>query len=232
MNLTEYLENSLQELPPGDNPFAGDARVTFPYLINDVDTLVVTEPAAPVFQLAWQGPGFGQDPAGTYAAHIFVELLNNESGAFQQAVRAAHVFITVEAEFEPSKYLSTIMLRCYPKPGSGAETTAIVEQLLDDYTSSGDYSGAQIIDAQKAVQISHARLTRSPTLMVRALAESWPRGELDTFEQFGAAIAGVTRAEIERFAANYIIGQPRVGAYAIQTRDFQLTRRYGYEGAD
>ncbi|MFC1480997.1 M16 family metallopeptidase [Candidatus Neomarinimicrobiota bacterium] len=228
--LTEYVESSLEALPSGENHITTDEGVTFPYLINDVDTLVVTDPVSPMITLAWQGPGFGQDQAGTYAARVFVELLNNESGVFQQNVRATRNFVRVKAEFEPSKYLSTIILRCYPDPGYGAETAEVIEQILDDYTSSGNYSRAQIIDARKRARIAHTSLTQSPTLLVRALAEAWARGELDTFDQFEAAIAGVNRTEIERFAANYIVGQPRVGAYAMKAKDFQPLRKYEYEG--
>ncbi len=231
-HLLDYVEASLEELPPGANPFTQGDRIIFPYLIDDVDTLVVANPVAPLFSLAWQGPGFRQDPAGTYAARVFVELLNNESGTFQQAIRGTNEFIKVTAEFEPSKYLSTIVLRCFPKPGSQAATTALVEQLLDDYTSAGKYSRLQIVDARKAVQIAHARLTQSPTLLVRALAEAWARGELATFNQFGAAIGGITRTEIERYVSNYIVGQPRVGIYSMQATTFRLARPSASTGAN
>ncbi len=194
--------------------------------------MVLTNPASPMLNLAWQGPGFGQDPAGTYAARVFVELLNKDSGAFQQAIRASGAFISVEAEFEPSKYLSTIILRCYANPGYGVEIADIVGQILNDYTSSGAYSRAQIIDARKALLLAYTRLTQSPILLVRALMEAWSHGELDTFDQFGAAITGVNRTELERFATNYIIGQPRVAAYAMQLKDYRPSPGRDLEGAN
>src|SRR4029079_1695390 len=78
------VEKELGDWKKGEDPFVKDPIPEIPPLTKNDAVIVENNVGAITVLLQWQGPSVGKDPAATYAADVFSDVLNDPHSQFQQ----------------------------------------------------------------------------------------------------------------------------------------------------
>ena len=82
----------------GADPFEADPIPPIPPLTRDTAVIVEQPIGTVVVMLQWQGPSARQDPAATYAADVFSDVLNQPGSRFQRRLVDSGLFHSITRE--------------------------------------------------------------------------------------------------------------------------------------
>lgn len=208
----ELAERWFGDWPRGADPFVADPIPPVPPLAGN-QALVVESPINAVAVLIqWQGPSVGKDPAATYAADVFSDVLNTPGSTFQKKLVDSGLWQAVGVNYYTLNHVGPISVSGQTTPEKLRPALAALEQELARFTDP-TYISAREIEAVKAQRATSSAFgIEKASEIAHTIGFWWSVSSLDYFMGYTDAMARQTIADLMRYTTTYIKGKPRLTA--------------------
>jgi zinc protease len=195
---------------PGPDPFQADPIPPIPPLTHDTTVIVEQPIGSVVVMLQWQGPSAKQDPAATYAADVFSDVLNQPGSRFQRRLVDSGLFHGIGVNYYTLNHIGPITIEGETSPEKFKEALAALRDELQKLNDPGYFSAAEL-DAIKQNRIVGTKLgLERASGFAQQLGFWWAVTGLDYFFGYVDTMARQTPKDLLSYANKYIIGKPHV----------------------
>lgn len=194
----------------GPDPFVANPIPPIPPMPASDAAIAEAPVNAVTVLMQWQGPSVGKDPASTYAADVFSDLLNDPRSKMQQRLVDSGLWdgVTVNYYTLNQKGPITISGQTSPERLRKAVTALSAEiAKLDDPT----YFDAEELSAVKAHRAVTSAFDRERSSgFAHTLGFWWSVADLEYYMGYVDNMARQTRQDMSEYARRYILGKPRL----------------------
>jgi zinc protease len=212
--------------PRAADPFKTDPIPPIPPLTASKGVIVEQPVNAVAVMLQWQGPGAHADPAATYAADVFSDVLNQPGSRFQRKLVDSGLWQGILVNYYTLNQVGPITISGSVAPEKLRDALAALDRELLDVVKPG-YITADAVDGVKRERIvgTMESLERSSGF-AHQLGFWWAVTGLNYFFGYNDNMARQTPDDLRRYASRYIVGQPRVTGVLLSPetrREIRLT---------
>jgi zinc protease len=192
------------------DPFVTDPIPPVPPLTKNKG-IVVEQPINSVeVMLQWHGPGAHTDVPATYAADVFSDVLNQPGSRFQRKLVDSGLWQSLGVNYYTLNQVGPITISGEVAPGKLREAIAALDKELLEVVKPG-YITTEAVDGVKRTRIVGTMESLERTSgFTHQLGFWWAVTGLDYFFGYVDTMAKQTPQDLQRYAARYIVGQPRV----------------------
>jgi len=198
------------EWKAGEDPFKSEPIPPIPPLSADTVVIVEQPIGTVVVMLQWHGPGAGADPAATYVADVFSDVLNQPGSRFQRRLVDSGLFHSIGVNYYTLNHVGPITIEGETSPNKLKEALAALRDEIKKLNDPG-YFSADELEASKQNRIvgTMLGLERASTFS-HTLGFWWAVTGLDYYFGYADTMAKQTGADLQSYASKYIIGKPHV----------------------
>lgn len=195
----------------GENPIIGDSATFPPPLARDT-AIVVEQPigGAALLMLQWHGPSARRDPAATYAADVFSDVLNQPGSRFQRRLVDSGLFQGVAVNYYTLNQVGPITISGQTAPGKLRQALAALDEELRRVLEPGYVTQAELDAVKRQRTVGTLMSLERASGFAHQLGFWWSVTGLDYFLGYTDAMARQTPDDLRAYARTYIVGKPRV----------------------
>jgi zinc protease len=192
------------------DPFKAWPVPPIPPLSHDTGVLVEAPISTALVMLQWQGPSASADPAATYAADVFSDVLNQPGSRLQRRLVDSGLFEALGVNYYTQNHVGPITISGQTAPGKLREAIAALESEIQAFDDPGYFSTAEL------QPVKRQRITGTMLGLERASGFAhqigfwWAVTGLDYYLGYVDAMARETVPDLQRYARKYIVGKPHV----------------------
>jgi zinc protease len=228
-------EQELGSWPRGADPFAADPIPPIPPLTQS-DAVIAEGPVNAVsVQMQWQGPSVGLDPASTYAADVFSDVLNDPQSQFQQRLVDTGLWQTIGVNYYTLNHTGPITISGQTSPEQLRSALRALESEISKFDQPGYFTQTEL-DAQKAHRAVTSAFDRERSSgFAHTLGFWWSVASLEYYMGYVDNMASQSISDLRAYARKYIVGHPHIAGVllspearqAINLKESDLTTRGG-----
>jgi zinc protease len=194
----------------GPDPSTAAPIPPIPPLAHDTAIIVEQSIGSVFVMLQWQGPSATKDPAATYAADVFSDVLNQPGSTFQRHLVDGGLFQSVGFNYYTLNHVGPITVFGQTSPQHLRAALAALREELQKVTDPG-YFSADELNAVKRRRIIGTELgLERASGFAQQLGFWWAVTGLDYFFGYVDTMAKQTPADLKAYADKYIVGKPHV----------------------
>lgn len=193
------------------DPFADDPVPPVPVLEANRG-LIVEEPIGSgiVVMRQWHGPSARGDVAATYAADVFSDVLNQPTSRFRQRLVDSGLFQSIHVNYYTLNQTGPITIMGETSPERLTEALAALDAELQRVAQPGYITQAELEPVKRQRVAGTMFSLERPSGFAHQVGFWWSVTGLDYFLGYVDAMARQTPAEVQAYAARYIVGRPSV----------------------
>jgi zinc protease len=203
----------------GPDPFTADPIPPIPPLARDSAFITEQDIGTVIVMMQWQGPGATGDPAATYAADVFSDVLNQPGSRFQKRLVDSGLFESIGVNYYTLNHVGPITIEGETSPQHLREA---LTALRDELTKVGDpaYFAADQLETVKQRRIVDTELNlERASGFAHQIGFWWAVTGLDYFMGYVDTMAKQHPADLASYASKYIAGRPHVTGVVISPSD-------------
>jgi zinc protease len=194
----------------GADPFTTDPIPPIPPLTHDTGVIAEQEIGSVIVMLQWQGPGATADPAATYAADVFSDVLNQPGSRFQRRLVDSGLFESIGVNYYTLNHIGPITVEGETTPQRLREALAALRDELGKVGDSTYFAVAQLETVkQHRIVDTELNLERASGF-AHQVGFWWAVTGLDYFYGYVDNMAKQRPADLAAYGAKYIVGKPHV----------------------
>jgi len=194
----------------GADPFVQNPIPPIPLLQRDTAVISEAPIGTAVLQIQWDGPSATKDPAATYAADVFSDVLNAPGSKFQLRLVESGLFENLGVNYYTLNQVGPITISGEVRPEKLKEAIAAIDDELRKVVEPGYITTRELEDTkQHRIVDAMFNLERSSGFATQ-LGFWWAVTGLDYFYGYVDTMAAQSPDDLRRYATTYIIGKPRV----------------------
>jgi zinc protease len=189
--------------------------------------VVVEQPVNTVIaEVQWGGPGAHADPAATYAADVFSDVLNQPGSRFQRKLVDSGLWQSLGVNYYTLNHVGPITISGEVAPEKLRAALAALHEELAEVVKPG-YITSEAVDGVKRTRIvgTMESLERASGF-AHQLGFWWAVTGLDYFFGYVDTMAKQTPDDLRSYATKYIVGKPHVTGVLLSPetrRELKLT---------
>jgi zinc protease len=192
------------------DPFVTDPIPPVPPLTKNKGVIVEQPVNSVDVMLQWDGPGAHTDVPATYAADVFSDVLNQPGSRFQRKLVDSGLWQSLGVNYYTLNQVGPITISGEVAPGKLREAIAALDKELLEVVKPG-YITTEAVDGVKRTRIVGTMESLERTSgFTHQLGFWWAVTGLDYFFGYVDTMAKQTPQDLQRYAARYIVGKPRV----------------------
>ncbi len=217
-------EQELGSWAKGADPFTVDSIPPIPSLPHNEGVVVEGPVNAVSVQLQWQGPSVGLDPASTYAADVFSDVLNDPQSLFQQRLVDSGLWETVGVNYYTLNHTGPITISGQTSPEKFGEALRALESEIAKFDKPG-YFTQEELDAQKAHRAVTSAFDRERSSgFAHTLGFWWSVASLEYYMGYVDNMATQSISDLRGYARRYIVGKPHITGVLLSPESRQLLK--------
>jgi len=194
----------------GPDPFTTDPIPPIPPLTHDTAVIVEQPIGTVIVMQQWQGPSATQDPAATYAADVFSDILNQPGSRFQRRLVDSGLFHSISIGYYTLNHVGPITIEGETSPDHLRQALAALRDELQK-VNDPDYFSTDALNASKRTRIVGTQLgLERASGFAQQLGFWWAVTGLDYFFGYVDTMAKQTPSDLQAYANKYIVGKPHV----------------------
>ena len=196
--------------PRGADPFVADPIPPIPALDGN-KALIVEEPINAVAVLIqWQGPSVGKDPASTFAADVFSDVLNTPGSTFQKNLVDTGLWQGIGVNYYTLNQVGPISISGQTTPEKLRAALAALEREIARFTDPA-YVTPRELEAVKAQRTTSSAFgIEKASEVAHTIGFWWSVSSLDYFMSYTDRMAQQRITDLMRYSSTYVKGKPRV----------------------
>lgn len=194
----------------GPDPFTADPIPPIPPLTHDTVVIGEQEIGSVIVMLQWQGPGATADPAATYAADVFSDVLNQPGSRFQRRLVDSGLFESIGVNYYTLNHVGPITIEGETTPQHLRQALAA---LRDELTKVGDtsyFAGDQVAAVKQHRIVGTELNLERASGFAHQVGFWWAVTGLDYFFGYVDMMAEQRSADLATYATKYIAEKPHV----------------------
>jgi len=192
------------------DPFAVDSIPPIPPLAHDTAVIAEQPIGSVIVMLQWQGPSARGDPAATYAADVFSDVLNQPGSRFQRRLVDGGLFESVTVNYYTLNQVGPITIEGETSPQHLREAIAALRDEIRKFADPTYFTSAEL-NAVKQHRIVGTELSlERASGFAHQLGFWWAVTGLDYFYGYVDTMARQTPENLRTYASKYIVGHPHV----------------------
>jgi len=197
--------------PRAADPFVVDPIPPVPPLTTN-KAVIVEQPVSTVLvMLQWQGPGAHADPAATYAADVFSDVLNQPGSRFQRALVDSGLWQSLLVNYYTLNQVGPITISGEVAPDKLREAIAALDRELGEVVKPGYISTDAVNSVKQTRIVGTMESLERASGFAHELGFWWAVTGMDYFFGYNDTMAKQTPDDLRRYATRYILGKPRTG---------------------
>lgn len=212
--------------PRGADPFTNWPIPPVPRLQHDTGVLVEEPISTAVVMFQWQGPSVSEDPASTYAADVFSDVLNQPGSRLQRHLVDRGLFESVVVNYYTQNHVGPITISGETSPAHVREAIAALESEIRAFADPGYFSATELEPVKRQRIAGTMFGLERASGFAHQLGFWWAVTGLEYYLGYVDAMAPETVPDLQRYARTYLVNKPRVRGVLIDrqaNRTIQLT---------
>lgn len=174
----------------------------------------------PLVLAAFQGPVTSKDRTATFAADVLTYMLSQATSRLNAALIKSELAYQVAVGYNTQKYASPITVFLVPQPQYIQAAMDTLSAEINKWQDPDYFTEEELDQAKKMLVIQELYSRSTPSEVVHNLSYWWASADLKYFSEYTDRIEALTREDIARVAADYIVGAPNVTGILL-TKDMQ-----------
>jgi zinc protease len=209
----------LGDWPRGADPFVADPVPPIPSLTGHQAIIREAEVGAVTVLIQWQGPSIRKDRGATYAADVFSDALNTKGSRFQRLLTDSGLWTAVGVNYYTLDQVGPITISGQTTPERLKDALAVLWREIEKLDDPNYFSVSEL-EAVKAQRGTDNQFGIEKTSeLTHTIGFWWAVADLDYFMGYVDNMARQTPADLQRYAARFIVGKPSVTAVLLSPRD-------------
>jgi zinc protease len=208
----------------GPDPFAADPIPPVPPLTANKGVISEQPIGTVLVMLQWQGPSARKDPAATYAADVFSDVLNQPGSRFQHRLVDSGLFQSVAVNYYTLNHTGPITISGETTPDKLREALATLDQELGKVVEPGYFTSAELEAVKQHRIVDTMMQLERASGFAHQLGFWWAVTGLDYYYGYVDTMARQTPADLRSYGTKYIVGKPRVTGVLLSTQARQALR--------
>jgi zinc protease len=208
-------KETLGDWKRGADPFAADPIPPTPILQKDTALILEAPIGTAIIQLQWSGPSASKDPAATYAADVFSDVLNSPNSKFQQHLVDSGLFESLGVNYYTLNQVGPITISGQVRPEKLRDALAALDDELRKVIEPGYITPRELEDTKQHRIVDAMFNLEKASGFADQLSFWWAVTGLDYFYGYTETMAKQTPEDLRRYATTYILGKPRVAAVVL-----------------
>lgn len=193
----------------GADPFA--QPVPNPPPLTRSRAVIVEKPVNSVtLMIRWNGPSVGQDPAATYAADVFSNVLRNPTSRWMKRLVDSGLAFAVDLNYYTLNHVGPITVFAQTTPDN---LLALERAIYDEIGHFGDstyFTDAQLAAARDQIAAQGAYEREESSNFAHTVGFWWSVAGLDYYLGYRRNMTAVSRGDLTGYARRYLVGKPSV----------------------
>jgi zinc protease len=199
----------------GPDPFVADPIPPTPVLQKDTALIAEAPIGTAILQLQWSGPSASKDPAATYAADVFSDVLNSPSSKFQQRLVDSGLFESIGVNYYTLNQVGPITIQGEVRPEKLKAALGALDDELRKVVEPGYVTARELQDTKQHRIVDAMFNLERASSFAGQLTFWWAVTGLDYFYGYADTMARQSPEDLRRYATTYILGKPRVVAVVL-----------------
>jgi zinc protease len=196
--------------PRGPDPFTRWPIPPIPPLRRDTGVVIEAPISTALVMFQWQGPSASADPASTYAADVFSDVLNQPGSRLQRRLVDSGLFESLAVNYYTQNHVGPITISGETSPIHVREAIAALESEINAFADPRYFSTAEL-EPVKRQRIAGTMLgLERASGFAHQLGFWWAVTGLDYYLGYVDAMAHETVPDLQRYARKYLVGKPHV----------------------
>lgn len=203
-------EQELGSWERGADPFTLDPIPAIPPLTGSQGMVVEGPVNAVTIQIQWQGPSVGKDPASTYAADVFSDVLNDPGSQFQQRLVDSGLWQAVGVNYYTLDHTGPITISGQTSPEQLRAALKALEGEIAKFDKPGYFTQSEL-EAQKAHRAVTSAFDRERSSgFAHTLGFWWSVASLEYYMGYVDNMAKQSISDLQAYARRYIVDKPHI----------------------
>jgi zinc protease len=194
----------------GADPSATDPIPPIPPVVRDTAVIVEQPIGTVVVMLQWQGPSAQKDPAATYAADVFSDVLNQPGSRFQRRLVDSGLFHGIGVNYYTLNQVGPITISGETSPEKLKAALAALRDEIQKLNDPGYFSADELKAATRQRIVGTELGLERASGFAHQLGFWWAVTGMDYFYGYVDTMAKQTPNDLQSYASKYIIGKPHV----------------------
>ena len=203
-------ERTLGSWPRGADPFVTDPVPPIPPLTKSQAVIVEGPVNAVSVQIQWQGPSVGADPAATYSADVFSDVMNDAQSNFQRRLVDTGLWQAVGVNYYTLNHTGPITISGQTTPENLRAALKALKEEIAKFDKPG-YFTQEELNAQKAHRAVTSAFDRERSSgFAHTLGFWWSVASLEYYMGYVDNMAARSISDLQNYAKKYIVGHPHI----------------------
>ena len=198
------------DMPKGPDPFVANPIPPFPPLDKSVPVVVEEPINAVVVLVQWRGPSVRVDPASTYAADVFSDVLNQDGSNFQKRLVDSGLWTQVLVNYYTLNQVGPITISGETTPEKLKPALAALYAEIAKFDQPGYFTEAELEPQKQQRAVGTAMGLERASGFAHELGFWWAVASLDYYMGYVDNMAKQTTADLRAYAKKYIVAKPHV----------------------
>jgi zinc protease len=173
--------------------------------------VIATAPVSAVtVEMQWQGPSVRGDPASTYAADVFSDVLNQPSSGFQRRLVDSGLFQGLVVNYYTLDHVGPITISGQTSPDKLSRAKAALDREISHFADPGYVTPEELAEVTAQRSVSTAFTTERTTGYTHIIGFWWAVASLDYFMGYVDNMGARTTTDLAAYARRYIVDKPHV----------------------
>jgi zinc protease len=192
------------------DPFTTDPIPPVPPLPQNKG-LVVEQPVNTVIAvIQWDGPGAHADPAATYAADVFSDVLNQPGSRFQRKLVDSGLWQSMIVNYYTLNQIGPITISGEVAPDKLRAALGALQGELGEVVKPGYITKEAVDGVKRTRMVGSIESLERASGFAHQLGFWWAVTGLDYFFGYVDTMARQTPDDLRSYASRYIVGKPHV----------------------
>ena len=212
-------ERELGSWQKGTDPFVSDPIPAIPGLTRNDAVVVEAGVGAVTVFVQWQGPSVGKDPASTYAADVFSDVLNDPGSNFQQRLVDSGLWQNLGVNYYTLNHTGPITISGQTSPENLRKAMTALETEIKKFNDPSYFDPVELeaVKAHRAVTSAFDRERSSG--FAHTLGFWWSVASLEYYMGYVDNMAQQKTTDLRAYASKYIVGKPHITGVLISPSD-------------
>ncbi len=205
-----HAEQVFGDWPRGADPFVRAPVPSVPPLTRNLGVIVEESVNAVTVQMQWHGPSASKDEAGTFAADVYSDVLNQPTSRFQQRLVESGLWQAIGVNYYTLNHVGPITVSGQTSPERLREALKALDVELAATLEPGYFTAEELeaVKANRAVTTAFGEERASEN--AHTIGFWWSVIGLDYHLRYINEMAKQSPAQLQAYAKRYIIGKPRI----------------------
>ena len=202
------------------DPFVTDPIPPVPPLAENKGVVVEEPVNAVIAVIQWDGPGAHADPAATYAADVFSDVLNQPGSRFQRALVDSGLWQSMIVNYYTLNNVGPITISGEVQPDKLRDALRALDRELAEVVKPGYITTTAVDGVKRTRMVGSIESLERASGFAHQLGFWWAVTGLDYFYGYVDTMARQSPDDLRSYASRYIVGKPHVTGVVLspQTR--------------